>query len=50
MTVYQIIKQYQTTCKAVADKRGEIKYTILNEEQKIEIKNGFMLTVHSIQK
>ena len=37
MTVYQIIKKYQTTCRAVVDKRNGIKCSILNEEQKNEI-------------
>ena len=37
MTVYQIIKKYQTTCRVVADKRSGIKCAILNEKQKNEI-------------
>jgi len=37
MTVDQIIKKYQTTCRVVADKRSGIKCAILNEEQKNEI-------------
>ena len=37
-TVHEIIKKYQITGKVVADKRGGLKYTKLNEEQKREIK------------
>ena len=37
MTVYQIIKKYQTTCRVVADKRSGIKCSSLNEEQKNEL-------------
>ena len=44
VTVYQIIKKYQTTCRVVADKRSGIKYVILKEEQKMKCKNGLKCT------